>query len=133
MKNGIIHYGDPIKRDGPDLTPWEAKWIWGAENISMHNWLCLRKKVTLENVPASAVARIAVDSRYWLWINGKVVIEDGQVKRGPTEEDTYFELEEFDQRLMALGIVKEGDTSGSQNCRLDPYYVERFCRIITNK
>lgn len=48
------------------------------------------------------------------------------------EEDTYFELEEFDQRLMALGIVKEGDTSGSQNCMLDPYYVERFCRIIKN-
>ena len=95
MKNGIIHYGAPIKRDGPDLTPWEAKWIWGAENISMHNWLCLRKKVTLENVPASAVARIAVDSRYWLWINGKVVIEDGQVKRGPTEEDTYFEYVEL--------------------------------------
>ncbi len=91
MKNGEIRYGDPIKRDGPVLTPWEAKWIWGEDNTTMHNWLCLRKKVTLEKVPESVIARVAVDSRYWLWVNGKVVIEDGQVKRGPTIDDTYFE------------------------------------------
>ena len=90
MKNDI-RYGDPIKRDGPVLTPWAAKWIWGEDNTSTHNWQCLRKKVTLAKVPESVIARIAVDSRYWLWINGKVVIEDGQVKRGPTPEDTYFE------------------------------------------
>ena len=49
------------------------------------------------------------------------------------EEDTYLELEEFDQRLMELEIEKEGDTSGSQNCMLDPYYVERFRRIVENQ
>jgi hypothetical protein len=48
------------------------------------------------------------------------------------EEDTYLELEEFDQRLMTFEILKEGDLSGSQNCMLDPYYVERFCRIVEN-
>lgn len=91
MKNGIIHFGDPIKRDGPVLDPWQAKWIWGEDNKTAHNWLCLRKKVTLAAVPAEAIARIAVDSRYWLWVNGKIVIEDGQIKRGPTLKDTYFE------------------------------------------
>ncbi len=101
MKNGTIHYGDPIKRDGPVLTPWEAKWIWGKDNTTMHNWLCLRKKVTLKTVPTSVVARIAVDSRYWLWINGKLVIEDGQVKRGPTPSDTYFEYVDLTQYLQA--------------------------------
>ena len=60
MKNGIIHYGNPIKRDGPDLTPWEAKWIWDTENITMHNWLCLRKKVALTSVPTSAVTTASV-------------------------------------------------------------------------
>ena len=49
------------------------------------------------------------------------------------ESPAYLELEEFDQRLMALEIEKEGDTSGSQNCRLDTQYVERFCRIIENR
>ena len=91
MKNGVIHYGDPIKRDGPVELPWQAKWIWGEDNTTMHNWLCLRKKITLSAVPAEAIARIAVDSRYWLWINGEKVIEDGSVKRGPNETDSYFE------------------------------------------
>lgn len=91
MKNGIIRYGDPIKRDGPVAQAWQAQWIWAGDNITMHNWLCLRKKVTLQEAPASVIARIAVDSRYWLWINGKKVIEDGQVKRGPNENDSYFE------------------------------------------
>ena len=121
MKNGIIHFGDPIKRDGPVLDPWEAKWIWGKDNTTMHNWLCLRKKVTLEAVPASVVARVAVDSRYWLWINGKVVIEDGQVKRGPTEEDTYFEYVDITAYLqngentVAVLAVYYGDDSKYYN------------------
>ena len=101
MKNGIIHYGDDIKRDGPVLTPWQAKWIWEKDNISMHNWICLRKKINISEVPASAIARIAVDSRYWLWINGKTVIEDGQVKRGPNETDSYFEYVDMAPYLQA--------------------------------
>lgn len=73
---------------------------------------------------------------YQLELDGRTLVfhqpsANSDIKR--YEEDTYFELEEFDQRLMALEIVKEGDTSGSQNCMLDPYYVERFCRIIENR
>lgn len=101
MKNGIIHYGDPIKRDGPAETPWQAKWIWGADNITMHNWLCMRKKITVGRVPEKVIARVAVDSRYWLWINGKKVIEDGQVKRGPNEKDSYFEYVDITEFLCA--------------------------------
>ncbi len=36
-----------------------------------------------------AVARIAADSKYWLWINGKIVVWEGGLKRGPTPRDTY--------------------------------------------
>lgn len=101
MKNGKVSYGDAIKRDGPVTLPWEAKWIWGKDNTSMHNWLCLRKTVHLDAVPASAVARVAVDARYWLWVNGKAVVEDGQIKRGPTEKDTYFEYVDLSDYLQA--------------------------------
>lgn len=48
-------------------------------------------------------------------------------------DDTYIELEEFDQRLMELGISKESSAEGSQYNDLDPHYVERFLRIIENK
>lgn len=48
------------------------------------------------------------------------------------EEDTYLELEEFDQRLMKLGIKKESDEIGYQDCELDQQFVDRFRRIIAN-
>ena len=48
-------------------------------------------------------------------------------------DDTYIELEEFDQRLMELGISKESSAEGSQYNDLDPHYVERFLRIIEHK
>ncbi|MFI3069156.1 MerR family transcriptional regulator [Streptococcus suis] len=47
--------------------------------------------------------------------------------------DTYIELEEFDQRLMNLGIPKESSTEGSQYNDLDSHYLERFLRIVENK
>lgn len=96
---------DEINRTGPDETPWEAQWIWGEDNTSMHNWTCLRKTFNLDEVPESAVARIAVDSRYWLWVNGEIVIRDGQLKRGPTQDDTYFE------KVEIAPYLKEGENT----------------------
>ncbi len=54
-------------------------------------WTCYRRKLTLREKPATAMARIAVDSKYWLWINGKLAIYEGGLKRGPTPDDTYFD------------------------------------------
>lgn len=48
-------------------------------------------------------------------------------------EDSYLELEEFDQRLMAYGIPKSGKKDGYESCYLDQVYVDRFVRIIENK
>lgn len=49
------------------------------------------------------------------------------------EEETYLELEEFDQRLMQLGVNKESDETGYEDCDFDKQYVNRFRRIITNR
>lgn len=48
-------------------------------------------------------------------------------------EDTYLELEEFDRALMKLGIPKEADATGYENCNFDETYVNRFLRIIELK
>lgn len=45
-------------------------------------------------------------------------------------DDTYLELEEFDQKLVALGIPKKADETGWEACDLDSQYVNRFRRII---
>lgn len=47
-------------------------------------------------------------------------------------EDTYLELEEFDWALMKLGIPKESDEAGYENCDFDKRYVDRFLRIVKN-
>lgn len=44
-------------------------------------------------------------------------------------EDTYLYIEEFDQRLVELGIPKQGDSRGYENCSYDKHYVDRFVRI----
>ena len=44
-----------------------------------------------------------------------------------------MELEEFDQALVELGIKKEADKTGWENCDFDKEYVDRFLRIIELK
>ncbi len=71
-------------------TDWTANWIWDDSDTG-NTWMNFRKEVTLDQVPESVTARIAVDTRYWLTVNGEPVIFEGQLKRGPTPEDTYFD------------------------------------------
>lgn len=48
-------------------------------------------------------------------------------------EESYLELEDFDQKLMSLGIPKESSEEHLEDNPLDPKYKERFLRIIQNK
>jgi alpha-L-rhamnosidase len=70
----------------------KAQWITAFENQSATNtWLCFRKDINISELPKIAKTRIAVDSKYWLWINGKMVVFEGAVKRGPNPRDTYYD------------------------------------------
>ncbi len=74
----------------PALCFGQAKWITAVESQSATGeWLCFRSDFKLDAKPAEAVARIAVDSKYWLWINNQPVLLEGGVKRGPNPQDTY--------------------------------------------
>ncbi len=71
---------------------WDAQWITAFENQSETNtWIAFRKEFDVQELPAVAPARIAVDSKYWLWINGEMVVFEGALKRGPTPLDTYYD------------------------------------------
>ena len=72
---------------------------------SSNQWTCFRKTVTLKKAPKTAVARIAVDSKYWLWINGEMVVFEGQLKRGPTPDDTYYD------EVDLSGYLQKGDNT----------------------
>ena len=71
---------------------WHAKWIWGDFNEN-DSWLLARKEIELEEKPdhQTAFCRIACDSKYWLYVNGTLVIRDGEMKRGQSTTSTYYD------------------------------------------
>ncbi|MGM5693480.1 MerR family transcriptional regulator [Streptococcus suis] len=71
---------------------------------------------------------------YQIQLDGKkIVFMQPTVNQNLVPDDTYIELEEFDRRLMNLGILKESSTEGSQYNELDSHYLKRFLRIVENQ
>ena len=80
----------------------QGQWIAPAEISSPNVWMAFRKDVNLDKAPSQATARIAVDSKYWLWINGDIVIREGGLKRGPDPHNTYYD------EVDLSGYLKQG-------------------------
>lgn len=62
------------------VTPcaWKAQWINTERCQSATNtWLIYRKSFGVTDVPDQLIARIAADSKYWLWINDQLVVFEG--------------------------------------------------------
>ena len=66
-------------------------WIWQKADGPMNTWIAFRKEINLNKQPMSALTKIAVDSKYWLWINGEMAVFEGGLKRGPNRLDTYYD------------------------------------------
>ncbi|MDR1160865.1 MAG: glycoside hydrolase [Tannerellaceae bacterium] len=72
---------------------WKGQWINTERCQSATNtWLIYRKTVDIATVPHSLTARIAVDSKYWLWVNNKMVVFEGGLKRGPSPQGAYYDV-----------------------------------------
>jgi alpha-L-rhamnosidase len=65
-----------------------SHWI-GPETSHLNQWTRFHRSFQLKDVPATAKARIAVDSKYWLWVNGELVVREGGLKRGPNPSASY--------------------------------------------
>ena len=98
---GLLWACKPAMESGEQTPPWEppteeivevAQTLGCADATSEPNqWIAFRRDVTLEAVPEEASARIAVDSKYWLWVNGELAVFEGGLKRGPNPRDSYFD------------------------------------------
>ncbi|WP_194766542.1 alpha-L-rhamnosidase C-terminal domain-containing protein [Tamlana sp. I1] len=68
-------------------TPnWDkAQWIWQEEDGPSNTWMSFRKTITINEIPEIVQANIAVDSKFWLWINGQIVLFEGGLSRGPSQ------------------------------------------------
>lgn len=59
----------------------QAEWIFGADNRAADTKMIFRRNFSLDAVPPTAVARIAAETKYWLWINGALAVFEGGVFR----------------------------------------------------
>ncbi|MGE5411134.1 MAG: amylo-alpha-1,6-glucosidase [Clostridiales bacterium] len=104
-------------------SKWTAKWIWQSPGSSLPNkWLCFRKKVTLLEKPSSAPTRIAVENKYWLFINERLVVADGGMDIRPDFSNTYYDsldiapyLNSGENIISVLVWYKGGVNGYSQN------------------
>lgn len=72
-------------------TDWNgAKWIW-ASTTSVNSYVAFRKTFSIDEVPEEAVANIAAESKYYLWMNEELAVFDGASKRGATPYDGFYE------------------------------------------
>lgn len=74
-----------------------------AKPAEPNQWIAFRKDIDLKTVPAEALAQIACDSKYWLWINGRPVVSEGGLKRGPDRSGSYFD------EVDLSGYLRRGD------------------------
>jgi hypothetical protein len=79
------------KAEPPAFRP-ESQWI-GLDTPSKPNeWIAFRRDFDLRSGVSGLRARIAGDSKYWLWVNGRLVVFEGGLKRGPAPGATYFDV-----------------------------------------
>ena len=72
----------------------EAQIITTQEQIADGEWQCFRKDFFLLSGEQASL-KIAADTKYWLWVNGELVVREGGLKRGPNPTDSYCDV--FDQ------------------------------------
>ena len=70
--------------------PKTAQWITHPKfHHTPNQWFKIRKNIKLSEKPNELKTIIAADSKYWLYINGQLAVFEGQLKRGPNDNDTY--------------------------------------------
>lgn len=71
-----------------------ARWI-SVDDTTRNDrnvWIEFRKDFDLKKKAKKAEARIAADSKYWIWINGECAVFEGGLKRGPNRNDSYYDI-----------------------------------------
>lgn len=74
---------------------WEAQWIWQAEDGPDNSWVAFRKDIELAQLPDKVIANISADSKYWMWINGDLVVCEGSVARGSSPAKPWNRVNEM--------------------------------------
>lgn len=81
----------------PQESNWNnSKWIWNTETSSNNSWSAFRKTFFLNDLSFNkAIANIAVDSKFWLYVNGEMVVFEGGVASGPSQAGEWKRKEKI--------------------------------------
>src|SRR3989339_54617 len=78
-----------------------ALWIWDQECSKKNDWVMFRRNFVYSKQVSEIYLDIAVDSKYFLWINGKLAVVEGGLNRGPYEGSGYADRVYIDQFLIS--------------------------------
>lgn len=67
-----------------------------------NSWFAYKKTFSTESLPTKVNTQIAVDSKYWLWINDSLIVREGGLKWGPRPDAYYYD------ELDIAPFLKEG-------------------------
>ena len=102
-----------------------AQIITTQETIADGEWQCFRKEFVLLSAEGASL-KIAADTKYWLWVNGELVVREGGLKRGPTPSDSYCDVFEqvpnlkFGKNSVAVLVQYYGKNSFSHSASAMP-------------
>ncbi|EIP98635.1 alpha-L-rhamnosidase [Opitutaceae bacterium TAV1] len=85
----------------PPLPALNAQWIWPEAVSSINAWAAFRHSFSLPPVQGGECSlQIASADKYWLWVNGRLVIREGGLKSGPTRSGWYVDETEVSAWLQ---------------------------------
>ncbi len=73
---------------GPGLEP---SVICTGEDYPEGSWYAFRNAFDIKGDPTTATLSVEADTKYWLWVNGELFVREGNLKRGPTPDDGYYD------------------------------------------
>lgn len=79
-KTGSVDYKTP---------DWTAQWIWLDDDGPENSWVAFRREISIRRVPKNVTALIAADTKYWLWINGQLVVYEGGLIGRPSQHTPW--------------------------------------------
>ena len=68
-----------------------AQIVTTSEQIVDGDWQCFHKEFVLRSADDVSLT-IAADTKYWLWVNGELVMREGGLKRGPSPTGSYCDV-----------------------------------------
>ncbi len=113
----------------------QAQIITTVENVADGEWQCFRKEFILLSGKGLSL-KIAADTKYWLFVNGELVVREGGLKRGPNPTDSYCDVFDnvpnlkFGRNTIAVLVQYYGRNSFSHRPSAQPgLWFEMDCAL----